>query len=78
MRSAQADYYNSEPCPFPANGVWDQPGAGLAAAGGFLRLAPTTSAHPGLTNSSGAGPTMIFTAPPVFTFQTTPIIASGL
>lgn len=77
MRVAQADFYNSAIGAFPRAGVWDQPGAGIAAAG-MVRLAPTTSAHPGLNAATGAGPAMVFVAPPVFTVQSKPIYALGL
>jgi hypothetical protein len=58
-------------------GTWEEPGGPIAASQ-LVRLAPTTSAHHGLAQATGAGPAMIFTAPPVFTVQTTPIYALGL
>lgn len=82
MRVAQADLYNSVPPPglgrFPRAGTWEEPGGTIAAAGIGLRLEPSTSAHPGLAQSTGAGPTMLFYAPPIFSVQTTPIYAFGL
>jgi len=77
MRVAQADTFNSAVGPWPRAGVWDQPNAGIAASA-ITRLAPTTSAHPGLAHSTGAGPTMVFVAPPVFSVQSRPIYAVGL
>ncbi len=77
MAVAQADTYDSSRNPWPANGVWDQPGAAIAASE-LVRLQPTTSAHPGLAMATGAGPTMLFVTPPVFTVQTKPIYAVGL
>lgn len=77
MRVAQADTFQSAVGPFPRAGNWDQPGAGIAAMG-FARLAPSTSAHPGLNAATGAGPAMVFVAPPVFTVQSKPIYALGL
>ena len=77
MRVPQADFYNSEPNPWPANGVFDQPGAWHAIIP-HIRLEPTTSAHPGASISgSPAGPSMLFHAPPVFSMQTKPILALG-
>jgi hypothetical protein len=78
MTVSQADMYNSEPNPWPANATADYPNAPYAAAHDLLRLAPTTSAHPGASMSSGPGPTMVFHAPPVFSMQTTPIVAVGV
>lgn len=77
MKVSQADFYNSAVGAWPRAGVWDVPGAGVAA-GGIPRLAPSTSAHPGLNMSTGAGPTMVFVAPPVFSVQSRPIYAVGL
>jgi hypothetical protein len=77
MDVPQADFYNSEPNPFPANGVYDQPSAGIGVIG-LLRLQPTTSAHPGASLASKEGPTMLFHAPPVFSMQTKPILAVGV
>lgn len=77
MDVPQADLYNSEPNPWPANGVYDVPNAQIGTIG-LLRLQPTTSAHPGSSLSSEAGPTMLFHAPPVFGMQSKPILALGL
>jgi hypothetical protein len=77
MAVAQADTYDTSQNPWPACGVWDQPGAGIAASE-LIRLAPTTSAHMGLAQATGAGPTMVFQAPPVFSYQSKPIYAVGL
>lgn len=77
MEVSQADTWDASPQPFPACGVWDQPGAGIAASR-IPRLAPSTSAHPGLAQATGAGPVMQFVAPPVFSIQTRPIYAIGL
>jgi hypothetical protein len=79
MRVAQADLYTQPPVgwTFPRAGTWEEPGGPIAASR-ITRLAPTTSAHPGLNLSSGAGPVMQFIAPPVFSVQTTPIYAIGL
>jgi hypothetical protein len=77
MRVAQADTYNSAVGPFPRAGTYEEPGAATAVLN-MIRLAPTTSAHPGLSFSTGAGPTMLFVAPPVFSVQSTPIYATGL
>lgn len=80
MEVAQADLYTQPPIgwTFPRAGTWEQPGGPITAAGIGLRLAPTTSAHHGLAQATGAGPTMAFTAPPVFSVQTKPIYAVGL
>jgi hypothetical protein len=77
MMSAQADFYQSAVGPFPRAGTWEEPGGPIAALR-MVRLAPTTSAHPGLQQATGAGPTMVFQAPPVFTVQSKPIYALGL
>jgi hypothetical protein len=77
MAVSQADLYNSDPCPWPAAGTWEQPGGPIAASA-ITRLQPTTSAHPGLASATGAGPAMLFVAPPVFTVQSQPIFAVGL
>ena len=77
MEVSQADTYNSDPCPWPAAGTWEQPGGPIAASK-IPRLQPTTSAHPGLASATGAGPAMLFVAPPVFTVQSQPIYAVGL
>lgn len=77
MAIAQADMYNSDPCPFPAAGTWEEPGGPIAATQ-LVRLQPSTSAHPGLALATGAGPNMVFVAPPVFSLQTKPIYATGV
>ena len=77
MKVAQADMYQSAVGPFPRAGTWEEPGAAIAALQ-LVRLAPTTSAHPGLAQATGAGPTMLYVAPPVFSMQTKPIYATGL
>lgn len=77
QRVPQADFYNSEPNPWPANGVYDVPNAwhGILP---LVRLEPSTSAHPGASIAgSPAGPAMLFHAPPVFSMQTRPILALG-
>lgn len=79
MEVGQADMYMSAVpgvSPYRA-GTWEEPGGPIAASM-LVRLQPSTSAHPGLSMATGAGPTMIFTAPPVFTVQSTPIYALGL
>lgn len=74
MGVPQADLYNSDPCPFPANGVNDQPNAAFH----LIRLQPHTSAHPGASMSLGPEtPTMVYHSPPVWGMQTTPIWAVG-
>lgn len=77
MAVAQAHTVDKAANPFPANGAWDVPNAQHAVAG-IMRLKPTTSAHPGLTMATGAGPTMVFAAPPIFGYQTKPIMATGV
>jgi hypothetical protein len=77
MAVSQADLYTQPPQPFPRAGTWEEPGGPIAAMQ-LVRLAPTTSAHPGLNAATGAGPTMLFVAPPVFSVQTKPIYAVGL
>lgn len=78
MDVPQADLLDSSRNPFPANGVADDP-AMVQAIAKQIRLKPTTSAHPGLSLTSGeATPTMVFHAPPVFGLQTKPIYAVGL
>ena len=78
MDVPQADLLNSEPNPFPASGVADDPMM-YQAIMRVIRLAPTTSAHPGASLTSGeASPAMIFKAPPIFGLQTKPIYAVGL
>lgn len=75
MAVAQAGTYDSSPNAFPNNGQWDKPNGYFAS---LMRLKPHTSAHPGKTNPTGAGPTMYFHAPPVFSLQTKPIPAVGV
>ena len=78
MDVPQADLLDSSRNPFPANGVADDP-AMYQAIMQIIRLRPTTSAHPGLSLTSGeASPAMVFHAPPVFGLQTKPIYAVGL
>lgn len=77
MEVSQADMYTSPPQPFPRAGTWEEPGGPIAASM-MVRLAPTTSAHMGLSMATGAGPAMLFVAPPVFTVQSKPIYALGL
>lgn len=78
MEVSQADLYTSMPAqPFPRAGTWEEPGGPIAASA-IPRLDPTTSAHPGLAQATGAGPTMLFIAPPVFSVQSKPIYALGL
>lgn len=75
MHVPQADFYNSDPNPFPSSGVDDQPNARYD----ILRLEPTTSAHPGgPTLPSGPSPSMVFQAPPAWGLQTIPIPALGV
>lgn len=77
MHVPQAGIYDASPNPWPNNGQYDRPNAiGMTLAMLFLR--PTTSAHPGKTMPTGAGPTMLFRAPPVFSMQTRPIPAVGV
>jgi hypothetical protein len=80
MEVAQADLYTQPPLgyAFPRAGTWEEPGGPIAAAGIGLRLAPTTSAHMGLSQATGPGPTMVFVTPPVFSVQTRPVYAVGL
>ena len=78
MDVPQADLYDSSPNPWPASGVADDPMI-YQAIMRVIRLAPTTSAHPGASLTSGeASPAMIFKAPPIFGLQTKPIYAVGL
>jgi hypothetical protein len=75
---SRQDFYNSATDPWPRSGVWDEPGAWHSVIG-ILRLPPTTSAHPGLSLTSGeASPAMLFHTPPVWGMQTTPIYAVGI
>lgn len=75
MHTAQAGTLDKSPNPFPNNGQFDRPNGFFA---GLMRLQPHTSAHKGQTNPTGAGPTMLFHAPPVFSVQSTPIPAVGV
>ncbi len=79
MEVSQADSYNSAIGPFPRAGTYEEPGAATAVLN-MIRLQPTTSAHPGagIGVGGGPGPAMVFVAPPVFTYQTRPIYATGL
>ncbi len=74
MHVPQADLYDVSPNPWPNNGQYDVPNH----YGGFIRLPRSTSAHPGFSNPTGAGPVMLFHAPPIFSVQTTPIPAVGV
>lgn len=71
---SQAHLYNSAVGLWPANGQADYPNAYF----NLIRLAPTTSARPGYTNPTGPNPNMVFFAPPIFSYQTKPIYATGL
>ncbi len=75
MQVPQADLYDASPNPWPNNGQFDKPNAFWA---GLMRLAATTSAHPGFSQPTYPGPNMLFHAPPVFSVQTTPIPAVGI
>lgn len=75
MAVAQAETYDASPNPWPNNGQFDRPNGFFA---NLLRLKPHTSAHPGLSMTTGGGPTMYFHAPPVFSLQTKPIPAVGI
>lgn len=77
MAVSQADTYDTSANPWPAAGTYEEPGAATAVLQ-MIRLQPTTSAHPGLAMATGAGPNMLFVAPPVFGYQTQPIYAVGL
>jgi hypothetical protein len=74
MANPQATLYDASPNPWPNNGQYDRPNAGMA----IVRLKPHTSAHAGFAMPTGAGPTMLFRAPPVFTLQTQPVPAVGV
>ncbi len=76
MDQQQASIFQSATGNWPANGQADFPNG--QQAGPLIRLDPTTSAHPGFTNPTGANPTMVFFAPPVFSYQTKPIYGVGL
>lgn len=75
MQHAQAGTYDASPNPWPNNAQFDRPNGFFT---GLLRMQPHTSAHPGKSNPTGAGPTMLFHAPPVFSMQTQPISAVGV
>ena len=75
LATRDTDFYDSSPNAWPNNGQWDKPNGFFAA---MLRLKPHTSGHPGLSLSTGGGPTMYFKAPPVFSMQTKPIPAVGV
>lgn len=77
MDVPQADTYDESPNPWPANGVWDEPGAQVGVLP-LIRLQPSTSSHPGAQVTGGIGPSMLFHAPPVFGLQTQPILALGV
>lgn len=76
MAQANAHMLNSAQGIWPAGGQADVPNG--QQAGPLIRLKPSTSAHPGFTNPTGANPTMVFFSPPVFSYQTRPIYATGL
>jgi len=71
----RSDFYDSSPNAWPNNGQWDKPNGFFAE---LIRLRTHTSAHPGANLTTGAGPTMYFKAPPVFSMQTKPIPAVGV
>lgn len=75
MHTERGDYFDASPNPWPNNGQFDRPNGFFT---GLLRLAPHTSAHPGRTMPTGAGPTMLFRAPPIFSIQQQPISAVGV
>lgn len=75
MHTAQAALYDASPNPWPNNAQYDRPNGFFA---GLLRLQPHTSAHKGMSQPTGAGPVMLFHAPPVFSIQSTPIPAVGV
>jgi hypothetical protein len=77
MAVSQGDTYDASACPWPAAGVYDQPGAQVGILP-LVRLQPTTSAHPGLASATGAGPAMLYRAPPSFSAQSVPIPALGV
>lgn len=75
MATRQATgFYNSAVGLWPANGQNDQPNAYF----NLIRLKPTSSAHHGFMNPTGAFPTQVFFSPPVYSYQTRPIYATGL
>ncbi len=75
MNIRRTDFYDASPNAWPNNGQWDKPNGYFAS---LLRLRTHTSAHPGMSLPTGAGPTMYFKAPPVFSMQTKPIPAVGV
>lgn len=75
MAVPQADMYDMSPNPWPNNGQFDHPNF----YPGLLRLTRReSSAHAGFTQPTYPGPVMLFHAPPVFSVQTTPIVAVGI
>lgn len=78
MHVPQADLYDASPNPWPNNGQYDRPNGLFSLFAGLLRLQHESSAHPGFMQPTGAGPTMLFHAPPIFSAQTTPIPAVGV
>lgn len=75
LAARDSNFYDASPNAWPNNGQWDKPNGFFAE---LLRLRTHTSAHPGMNNPTGAGPTMYFKAPPVFSMQTKPIPAVGI
>jgi hypothetical protein len=75
VASRRSDFYDASPNPWPNNGQWDKPNGYFAE---LIRLRTHTSAHHGANLTTGAGPTMYFKAPPVFSMQTKPIPAVGV
>jgi hypothetical protein len=69
-------FYQSAVNLWPANGQADYPNG--QQAGALIRLKPTGSAHPGFMNPTGPNPNMVFISPPVYGYQTKPIMATGL
>jgi hypothetical protein len=69
-------FYQSAVGLWPANGQGDVPNYNISVVN-QLHLEPTTSAHAGYTNPTGPNPNMVFIAPPIFGFQTKPIMATG-
>ena len=77
MRVSQADTYDTSRNPWPAAGTSSEPNAAVGVMQ-MMRLQPSTSAHAGLSFATGAGPAMLYHAPPVFSAQSQPIYAIGL
>jgi hypothetical protein len=75
VATRRSDFYDASPNAWPNNGQWDKPNGWFAE---LIRLKTHTSAHPGKMQTTGAGPTMYFVAPPVFSMQTKPIAAVGI